>query len=751
MAEYEVELLAPAGSKDAFLGAIHAGADAVYLAGNKYGARAYADNFSEEELVWCIRYAHIWGRKVYLTVNTLMKDEELETLYEYILPFYEAGLDACIVQDLGAFACLKRWFPEMELHVSTQMTITGAYGAAFLKELGASRIVPARELSLAEIRKMKEETGLELETFIHGAMCYCYSGQCLFSSILGGRSGNRGRCAQPCRLPYQVDVGKRGDKEYYPLSLKDMCTIEHIEALMDAGIDSFKIEGRMKKPEYAAGVTAIYRKYIDLKKKNPKRKLEFQKKDLEQLSKIYIRSERQDGYYFKQNGGDMVTLESPAYSGSDEALLAEIRQKYVEARPKKPVTIDVSIQKGQKAWMMMTCEYLCAIAECDVVEQAQNTPLSKESIEKQMRKLGDTCFEIESLNVETDGESFYSVKGLNELRREAVRVLENMLIEAHGLCAGRETGIDNAQASDGEAFAPQYPNADLCIEQNKLQGIEMSTMQVTEKNTGWTILLSTKDQLRAYEQYLSYGKLHFERVYIESELFLNNTEFSPILCNQRLYIALPYCMRAKDEADIQRLVAMGAERGIQGFLVRNIEEYAFLRKSGYTGEIHGDAGLYIWNREALAFWRSRLNTIHCPLELNRKEWYALFKGWSFEKMVYGRIPMMVTANCVAKTADKCRHGREASVVELTDRYKKHFPVVLNCAYCMNIIYNSVPLSLHKDIVEGRAEYEKKLLFTVESEAETKAVLAFFEKVSAKESATPPFKEYTTAHEKRGVE
>ena len=299
MKEYQVELLAPAGNMEAFLGAIHAGADAVYLSGNKYGARAYADNFTTEDLIFCIRYAHIWGRKLYLTVNTLLKANEIQDLREYIQPLYEAGLDACIVQDYGVFQFLKRNFPQMELHASTQMTITGANGASLLKDLGASRIVPARELSLEEIKVMKEETGLEMETFVHGAMCYCYSGQCLFSSILGGRSGNRGRCAQPCRLPYQVSLSDdlatknkhKTQKEYYPLSLKDMCTLEHIEALMDAGIDSFKIEGRMKKAEYAAGVTAIYRKYIDLKKANPTKSLKFQKEDLENLAKLYIRSE----------------------------------------------------------------------------------------------------------------------------------------------------------------------------------------------------------------------------------------------------------------------------------------------------------------------------------------------------------------------------------------------------------------------------------------------------------------------------
>ena len=256
----KVELLAPAGNAEAFYGAIHAGADAIYLGGSRFGARAYAENFSEEELVACIRYAHLFQRKVYLTVNTLVKESEFSGLYEYVLPYYRAGLDGVIIQDMGVFAYLREHFPGMELHGSTQMTITGEYGAAFLKEQGACRVVPARELSLAEIRRIKEVTGLEIECFIHGAMCYCYSGQCLFSSILGGRSGNRGRCAQPCRLPYTT--GKH-PKECYPLSLKDMCTIEYIPELLEAGIDSFKIEGRMKTALYVATVARTYRKAID--------------------------------------------------------------------------------------------------------------------------------------------------------------------------------------------------------------------------------------------------------------------------------------------------------------------------------------------------------------------------------------------------------------------------------------------------------------------------------------------------------
>jgi len=739
MTNFQVELLAPAGSKEAFLGVIHAGADAVYLAGNKYGARAYAENFTTEELVYCIRYAHIFGRKVYLTVNTLMKDAELDDLYDYLTPFYEAGLDACIVQDLGVFQCLKRWFPEMELHVSTQMTITGAYGGKFLKELGATRIVPARELSLKEIRQIKADTGLEMETFIHGAMCYCYSGQCLFSSILGGRSGNRGRCAQPCRLPYRVNTGKGETTECYPLSLKDMCTLEHIEALMEAGIDSFKIEGRMKKPEYAAGVTAIYRKYIDLKKKNPKQKLNFHKKDLEELSKLYIRSERQDGYYFKQNGADMITLDSPAYSGSDEALLKKIREKYIETRPKKKLNIYASIVSGEKAFVTFVCENLSVIVEGNIVAKAQNTPLSVESIEKQLRKLGDTCFELEELEVYTDDESFCSVKELNELRREAVRSMEDMLIQENGLCASRTLNDYTEERN---------------IIFNKNSSNKVRTDIISKhsfKEDGWTILISNEAQLQALDAYLVKGSLRFERIYLESELILQCVPLSQSLLSENCYISLPYCLREKDYEKITKLLQFAQEHGAKGFLVRNIEEYAYLKEKGYCGEIHGDAGLYIWNREALAFWQERLTGFSAPMELNRKEWSTLFNGYCFEKAVYGRIPMMITANCIAKTTDQCRKGRGNTIGELIDRCQKHFPVVFDCFYCMNIVYNTVPLSLHKDILANKTSFTKRLLFTTESQQETYTILNFFERVAAGEMPALPYKEYTTAHEKRGVE
>lgn len=816
MKNIKTELLAPAGNAEAFRGAVNAGADAVYLGGARFGARAYADNFTTEELIACIRYAHIFGRKVYLTVNTLMKDAEIAELYDYLKPFYEAGLDAVIVQDLGVFEYIKAHFPDMELHVSTQMTITGAFGGEMLKEMGASRIVPARELSLKEIVALKEKTGLEMETFIHGAMCYCYSGQCLFSSILGGRSGNRGRCAQPCRLPYTVDIpgtgahadGKYSEKhhsgekhsekknseikhldgihleECYPLSLKDMCTIEHIGDFMDAGIDSFKIEGRMKKPEYAAGVTAIYRKYIDRKLKNPSKPVQVDQKDLEALSRLYIRSERQDGYYYKHNGRDMVTLDSSAYSGSDEKLLEDIRKQYIETSLKKPISMYASFYCGNEVSITCICGQSSVTVTGEVLQPAKNQPLTQETIDKQLRKLGDTCFEAEEIEISTDGNGFYPVKSLNELRRKAVRELEDAIIEAYGLLAKR-------QAEENSEKAAEIPKA---------------VFPETAVH-GWSVSVTTLEQLEAVRSFLKEENgLQLSRIYLESEILLNYPGISLSGLREapgteescEIYIALPYILRKRDYRTMEQLLSFVCENSaIHGFLIRNLEEYQFLINRKYTGRIITDAGVYVWNEESYTFWKDRVDLMTCPLELKNHEWQKVFARRAVEKIVYGRLPMMITANCVAKTAGKCYRGKDTaaggntaanenaaadkyaavnenaaageyaavngnaassakipgtSVVYLTDRYRKKFPVLTQCRFCTNVILNSVTLSLHSR--ECRKWYDavsKRISLTIESAGETIKILKFFAAVGRGQTPEPPYEEYTTGHEKRGVE
>ncbi len=720
-----VELLAPAGNKDAFIGAINAGADAVYLGGTKYSARAYADNFSTEDIIFCIRYAHLRNKKVYLTVNTLMKDDEISELYDYILPLYNAGLDACIVQDFGAFQYLKIHFPQMELHASTQMTITGPSSAKMLKEMGATRIVPAREMSLSELINIKKESDLEIETFIHGAMCYCYSGQCLFSSILGGRSGNRGRCAQPCRLPYNVN--SNANSETYPLSLKDMCTIEHMDKLIQAGIDSFKIEGRMKKPEYAAGVTAIYRKYIDFYYQNPNKPCHVEKEDLDTLSKLYIRSEIHDGYYFKQNGSEMVTINNPAYSGSDENLLATIRQKYIVNTNKLPISVYACFITNQKTSITLVYGDCSVTVEGEMAEKAQNVPLSAENIQKQLLKLGDTSFEAKEIEIYTDNDCFYAVKAINALRRQAVKQLEDAIIDSYGLFSSR-----------------------TCESPIGLHMKTSCTSNESIKNTGWTIAITTREQLLSVIDFLQANKLSVKRIYIESELLLQDKMLLDNINFDNMVIALPYCMRQKDSSKIKELLMFAEDKKINGFLVRNIEEFSYLKNQNYTGKIYGDTGIYIWNKYALDFWTTKTEEITCPLELNKKEWYALFENHSFEKMVYGYIPMMITANCVLKTTGKCQKKSKAASSFLQDRFNKKFPVMNRCDYCYNIILNSLPLSLHKEIAKSGDIYDKKLAFTVESPKETLAILEFFLKNGANRLTTPPFEEYTTGHEKRGV-
>lgn len=323
----KIEILAPAGSFESLKAAVTASCDAVYIGGNLFGARAYANNLDEDRMMEAIDYAHIHNKSLYLTVNTLLKEDELKSkLYDYIEKYYEHGIDAAIVQDLGVMHFLHRNFPDLQLHASTQMSLTMAEGANLLKEYGVTRLVTSRELNLQEIKNIRENTDLEIESFVHGALCYCYSGQCLMSSMIGGRSGNRGRCAQPCRMPYDLFYnGKKLTKgnDSYLLSPKDICTLSIIPDLVDAGIDSFKIEGRMKRPEYTALASHLYRKYVDLYQKLGRKEytsyMEKHSDDLarheKDLMDLYNRGNFTKGYYLSHNGKDMMSLTRPNHNG----------------------------------------------------------------------------------------------------------------------------------------------------------------------------------------------------------------------------------------------------------------------------------------------------------------------------------------------------------------------------------------------------------------------------------------------------
>ena len=729
-----VELLAPAGNYETFLGAIHAGADAVYLAGQKFGARAYADNFSQEELCRAIRYAHLYDRKVYLTLNTLVKEIEFKEIYDYLEPYYQEGLDGIIIQDLGVLSYIREEFPGLPLHISTQAMVTGAAGASFLKQQGAVRVVPARELSLEEVKNIKEQTGLELETFIHGAMCYCYSGQCLFSSIAGGRSGNRGRCAQPCRLPYQLRVDGKdvliGEK--YPLSLKDMCTIENIPELIKAGIDSFKIEGRMKKPEYSAGVTSIYRKYIDKWYENPNAFTGIYSEDMKKLSSLYIRSEVQNGYYFRHNGEEMITLDSPAYSGSDDKLLEQIRKEFLVPEKKIGVNVSLYCRVGEPLLITMYLadqpEY-CVSRQGAIVEEASKQPVDAETLRDKISKLGNTFFEVQECDIELFGNCFIPMKTLNDLRREVAAELEDAILK-------QKSGIfkDSVSAS------------------GQLTDIPISAFS---DNPGYSVLVTTIEQ---FEVCLDVAD-SIKRIYIESDLIFgkNQKKILDILRSVKedtgspeVYIALPFIIRLRDSEYLSKLADYIKNNAIDGCLLRNVEELGLFASDQFSDinvELATDAGMYCFQSSSVKEYSKYAGTISLPYELNGAEKRHLmnkFSAMTFEQVVYGRIPMMVTVNCLAKTSKECMGI--ARDITLIDRYHHEFPVQNVCSHCYNIIWNCLPMSLHAKL----GDYEKcmkRIQFTTESCGVTKAVLNYF----VKGIGEFPIKEYTTGHEKRGVE
>ena len=723
-----VELLAPAGNFACFRAAINAGADAVYLGGEKFGARAYADNFSCEEIIQAIHIAHIFDRKIYLTVNTLVKESEFSELVPYIRPFYKVGLDGVIVQDLGVLEVFRQQFPALALHASTQMTITGKYGAAYMKKLGVCRVVPARELSLEEIRDMKDATGLEIECFIHGAMCYAYSGQCLFSSILGGRSGNRGRCAGPCRLPYTDEKGNT----LYPLSLKDMYTLSILPRLIDAGIDSFKIEGRMKSPEYVAGVTAVYRKYIDLYLEKPNQPYRVALSDEKLLKELYIRSDICNGYYQKHNDREMVTLKEPGYSGSSQSVLNSIHEKYIAKNIQRAITGYVRIYAGEQAMLTLSCGNLSVTVTGDVVNTAINKPLDETELTKRFCKMGDTCFALTDLVVNTDNASFMPVKNLNELRRSACAKLEDELTKCDRTC-------DKAFLNDGNKENVPISN----ISHTKHTEMEQEVQSVNSLCT----LVSTMEQLKVIHHFPQ-----IKNIYVNADIFL--TDFlleNTFLYDRDYFLVLPHIFRKRSYkymAEYKRLLDSNCFKGV---LVRNFEEIEWLQEIGYHGKVISDYTIYAWNNAALSACAKQVDRITLPLELNRRELNTLHINTEIEFVVYGYIPLMYSANCIRNTLEKCKPDKvyEQSAYHLIDRYKNVFPVVCNCLHCYNILYNTVPLSLHKqmDSITKMNGIIVRLDFSIESAEQVQKVIAYY----FNENDELPFQDFTNGHYKRGAE
>lgn len=777
----KVELLSPAGTYECFQAALRAGADAVYLGGDRFGARAFAGNFSSEEVCRAIEEANRYGKKVYLTVNTLLKEKEMEDLIPYLTPFYEAGLHGVIIQDVGVFERCRKAFPGLELHASTQMTVTDRRGAQLLKEMGAARFVPARELSLEEIREIKAEVGLDVEAFIHGALCYCYSGQCLFSSLLGGRSGNRGKCAQPCRQPYAVKIdGKTAGKgEEYPLSLKDLCTIERLPDLIEAGIDSFKIEGRMKRAEYVAGVTAMYRKYMDLYAQKGRKGYRVSEEDLDFLRKLYIRSEISEGYYHNHNGREMVTLQKPGYAGCDDSVLAQIRETWM----KQDLTVSVNLKgrffAGKSASLTLTAGDNSVTVQGMAVSEAQKKPMSEADLRRQLGKMGGTGFCAGEIAIEMGENVFLPVSGLNELRRNGLQALQETMAARGRRAVQKQEAKDGAEGERNRTAAfvaaagrPER-TADAGKEPERTAGTAGRHGSLGE---GKPLLGASVLDLPQALAVLERKDLSF--CYLPADLFLNAEagEKEALLhaVEQRravgdgwtCFLSLPPILRNYSEGWLKRVqrlreevpsLAEGIQMGSPGAL-------KWLQEIGFQGKLALDHRIYIWNRETYDWWDPYMDRYCAPLELNRKSLFRLPQDKQ-EVMVYGRIPMMVSAGCVRKTEKQCMRKLTQEELErgvgkrrirqfLTDRYQAEFPVLTDCVHCMNIIYNSVPLSLHdyvEEIAAGGVQ-ALRLDFTTERAQETDAVCSWYAALlEGRRKGEPVVSAYTTGHYKKGAD
>ena len=799
-----VEILAPAGSMECLKAAIAAGADAVYTGGALFGARAYAHNLTEEELLEAIDYVHLHGRRLYLTVNTLIKDREMEKqMYDYLLPYYRQGLDAVIVQDIGLFRFIRKHFPDLPIHASTQMTLTGVDGAKFLEKEGAQRIVTSRELSMAEVKKIADETELEIESFVHGALCYCYSGQCLFSSFIGGRSGNRGQCAQPCRLLYRTPEAKRPQ---YLLSLKDICTLELIPEMIESGIYSFKIEGRMKKPEYAAAVAFQYRKYADLYLKyyeecpaeeDPAtyamKKYRVREEDRQMLLDLYNRGGFHTGYYHTQNGREMISLNRPNHAGvpavkvlakkgrnvtakaltdlypqdiielpmrkgrekadnytckdavkkgmnvqipvfadtpfkrdeiwmrtRNSTLIDTLREEFVNGKIKERICGTFRLYPQEKATLTVKCRDAEITVAGEKAQEALSQPMSRERIEKQLRKTGNTEFEFSFLKAEIGEKVFLPMQSLNELRREALETLEKVICEKY--------------RRSGEVKDPEEDKTELSMEEEIL--------------SGWTASVRTAEQMEVILEEEAIGRIYadctmFPRIWEKDSYVEWITKVHA--AGKEIYLVMPYIFRERTRKQYEAAYNRIFGAGWDGILIANYESFAFLKEHGYTGRIMTDYNLYEFNQESRKFWKEKgVFEFTAPVELTERELQDL-RVKDGEVIVYGYLPMMISAGCIQKTTRGCL--KKSGQTTITDRYRNPFVVKNECDYCYNILYNYVPLYLGDRMEEvyqigpGRI----RLMFTTERQQEVRQILsAYFEGKELPEGT------YTRGHWKRGI-
>ena len=668
-----MELLSPAGGFDSLIAAVQTGADAVYMGFGAFNARRSAKNFTDEEFASAVSYCHLRGVRVFLTLNTLLTDRELAQAADSLKKACAMGVDAILVQDWGLLTLAREIVPDVPLHASTQMSLFTLGGANEAAALGMERVVLARELNRDEVREICAGCPAEIEIFIHGALCMCYSGQCEMSAVVGERSGNRGACAQPCRLPYGVNGPCRGG---HPLSLKDANLSAYLGEMAEMGVACLKLEGRMKRPEYVAVITGIYRRLLDEKRRPTA-------EEARQLEQAFSRSGFTDGYWLGKKGPQMFGTR-PENAPEPKELFAEARAQYENGREnrKVPVNLRLTVRRGEPVRLGGACAVhggaSFAIGTGAVPEEARTRAVTAEELRQRLSKTGGTVFTADRIEIELDEGLMVPASVINGLRRELLDEL-----------AARREDIPHRRVLEAAALpeAPEPPKA-MRFTCSVLKAQQVTAALLAEKPA---IVYVPIEELERLDAGLDWGE----------------TELCAVL---------PRIFRTADEPVLRQLLERHPEA--TAVAVGNLGHLPIVRSLGRT--LRGDFGLNIFNSRALLFWREQgLSSATASFELRWQQVRDLNKHLPCEAIVYGRLPLMVMENCVTRCNVGCTHGA-GSV--LTDRTGAQFPVT--CGYgCRCEIQNSRTLFLaDKPEMHRCGLTYGRLRFTTETPEQCAAVL-----------------------------
>ena len=754
-----IEVLSPAGSYDSFLAAINAGADAIYLGGSAFGARAFSNNFSEEELLRAIDVAHIYDKKVYLTVNTLLKNNEMsEQLYNYLKPYYENGLDAVIVQDMGVFNFVKTYFPLLHIHASTQMTTTGALGAKLLKELGASRIVTSRELNLKEIKDIAHNVDIEIEGFVHGALCYCYSGQCLMSSLIGGRSGNRGRCAQPCRLPYDViknDSVISNDSEKYVLSPKDMCALSILPQVLDAGVDSLKIEGRMKSSEYTAGVVSMYRKYVDKYLENGSDKYKVSDADMNTLKDLYNRGGFTNGYYNDEIGKSMISLTRPNHIGTKALEVISNNKGCINCRVLEdidagdvfeigsdfPYTNKYKVSKNGKIILNVPHKY--DINTGDIIYRTKNNSLindiKTQYIDTQKKEILEGKLELfqgkpatlsvclldskgkvrasatlrddivepalkQPMDIERVKKQLSKTGGTRYIFGDlTVNMDDNIFIPIQKLNDLRRNAIESMEKQLCDSYKRLSVSDDDLLIRTNFADVDGYNIDKSDDNIKINVSLENKGLLETVLAYQDIEGIYLELSEYHTLLELENAVLECKKANKKVYLIMPHIFRLKEkkhfEDNINEILGLNAD----GFVIKNLEEVQFLRN--YVENMNNDNNIVInlildynvYTFNSLAREEYKKLEIKDRLRILYDTAPIELNEKELRHLNISNSELVVYGYIPMMISTQCVNktvgqcDANKSVLYIKDRKNKKFAIKNNCTYCYNTIYNSTPI------------------------------------------------------------